>query len=155
MPECALQTKKDVKMRSSVKQRNTLEKLDKRENFRKANKEKERELESKGESEQGINSLKKLKVDGKAGLFINMVNPEETDILEWWVFYKENDLVYIQNHFLLFENLNEVFNINNSSKYILERETLSEDGELISEWSVSMQSIEEFINNYSRLSKLA
>ena len=94
------------------------------------------------------NSLKKLDLRNKSGLIIDMYNPEKSKTIEWWILYKTDTLVYLQNSLLFLEDLNSVFKIDKIIEYIPERQTYSDDGELISEWCILLKSIEEFIANH-------
>ena len=95
-----------------------------------------------------IKSLKELNVNSKCGLIIDMYNPQKTDIIEWWILYKIDNYVYLQNSLLFLKYLKGIFNINQISKYVPERQTHTDEGELISEWCISMRTIESFISNH-------
>jgi hypothetical protein len=89
--------------------------------------------------------------DGKAALITEYISPEVSDRLLWWPTYREEQSVYFQEQILFFDNapapltrLAEPFRIDRQFTYVHDRRTINEDGERISEWSVSLADIEAF-----------
>jgi len=92
-------------------------------------------------------SLKNLGANSKSGLIIDMYDPKKAEIIEWWILYKVNNLVYLQNSLLFSNKLNNVFDLECISEYVPERQTQTSEGDWISEWCISISSIENFIAN--------
>jgi hypothetical protein len=78
-----------------------------------------------------------------------MYNPQYANFIFWWILYKEDKIVHIQNHVLFLETISEGFKIENIHSYIPEREIYTEDGEAISEWSIDIKEIKDFITDKS------
>lgn len=82
-------------------------------------------------------------------LITSMYNPQYANFIFWWILYKEDQIVHIQNHVLFLETISEGFKIENIHSYIPEREIYTEDGETISEWSIDIKEIKDFITDKS------
>ncbi|WP_417432008.1 hypothetical protein [Kiloniella sp.] len=78
----------------------------------------------------------------KEALMVTMYDPEYANLLMTWSMYKVENMVYIQNTILFLDQVS--FDEANIAKSISDREIMSEDGERISEWSVSIDAIEKF-----------
>jgi hypothetical protein len=55
---------------------------------------------------------------------------------------------FLQNHLLFYEQLSRPFSIENPYSSVRDRETISKDGDRISEWSVCFSEIEEFAHSF-------
>lgn len=99
---------------------------------------------------QWLHAIRKL-LNGKTKvpLIVEYIDPSRASKLIWWPMYRVEDTVYIQNHILWYEQLAEPFSIGNAGLSLRDRQTHSEDGQLISEWSVSLAEIEKFANERS------
>jgi hypothetical protein len=62
-----------------------------------------------------------------------------------WPAYKDGEVVFVQHRLLLPETVKGVFNPLNLYAQVDERRTLSEDGEPISEWQVSVEDLASFL----------
>jgi hypothetical protein len=65
-----------------------------------------------------------------------------------WPAYRRGDVVYIQHKLLLPELVKGSFDTTNLYAQVDERRTLSEEGEPISEWQVSVSNIESFLHTH-------
>lgn len=54
----------------------------------------------------------------------------------WWIFYRDGDAFVFQNHLLLMSAIDGAFDVEQPERWIPPRETLTEDGQRISEWRV-------------------
>jgi CdiI N-terminal domain len=85
-------------------------------------------------------------------LITSMVNPITGNHIFWWPMYRMNGHVFIQNHILFFDQLQSQFDERNPFSSVTERQTIDEDGNRISEWSVQINELEEFlIKEYTTL----
>jgi len=77
----------------------------------------------------------------KSAIVTSMYDPTSTNFIVIWPLYLVGKDVFIQNRILFIEDLKEPFNEASLSSYIDDRETINEDGEVISEWKVSISDI--------------
>jgi hypothetical protein len=68
--------------------------------------------------------------------------------------YKVGDTVYLQNHFLLYNQLPEPFSNERPFVYLRDRETTNPDGRPISEWIVRLSEVEQFAASITGRSSL-
>lgn len=78
-------------------------------------------------------------------LITSMVDPATASHIFWWPMYRVNDNVLIQNHILFFDQLQSSFDERNPFSSVTERQTIDEDGNIISEWSVQINELEDFL----------
>ena len=78
-------------------------------------------------------------------LITSMVDPATGNHIFWWPMYRVNERVFIQNHVLFFDQLQSPFDERNPFSSVTERQTIDEDGNRISEWSVRIDDLEEFL----------
>jgi hypothetical protein len=62
-----------------------------------------------------------------------------------WPAYKDGEVVYVRHKLLLPETVKGGFDPSNPYAQVDERRTLSEDGEPISEWQVSVEDVASFL----------
>jgi CdiI N-terminal domain len=74
-----------------------------------------------------------------------MVDPATATYIFGWPMYRVNENVFIQNHILFFDQLQSPFDERNPFSSVPERQTTNEDGDGISEWSVRINELEEFL----------
>ena len=87
-----------------------------------------------------------LQGEKKSAFITSMYDPTKANFIFWWVMYRNEKDVFIQNHVLFLDELDEAFDENDFIKFVPERETLSEDGEPISEWKASIIDIREYFS---------
>jgi hypothetical protein len=80
----------------------------------------------------------------KVALIVYFVSSVNSDNFEWWPMYRLGDNVALQDHMLWYDQLAKPFLIEGQFEFVKNRQTLNEDGERISEWSVPLASIREF-----------
>ena len=78
-------------------------------------------------------------------LITSMVDPVTSSHIFWWPMYRENDTVIFQNHILFFDKLKSPFDERNPFLTVPERQTVDEDGNNISEWTVHISELMEFL----------
>lgn len=80
-------------------------------------------------------------------LITSMIDPENAKFIFWWPMYRVQDTVFIQNQILFFENLPHTFNENDPFSSIPERVTVNDEGQRLSEWTIPVKSLEEFLQD--------
>ena len=85
-----------------------------------------------------------LDAGDKAALITTFVSPQVGTHLEWWPMYLVGNRVFFQDQLLFYEKLSRPFSVGNAFLYIRDRDTVNEEGQTISEWSVSLTDIESF-----------
>jgi hypothetical protein len=88
-----------------------------------------------------------------SALIVGMHDPKYTEYIRSWPLYRLGNKVYVQSRLILTEQIDGFFQIENIPEYIGEREMISEDGELISEWEVSVGAIRSALNKLNRSTK--
>jgi len=78
-------------------------------------------------------------------LITSMVNPIKGNHIFWWPIYRVNERVFIQNQILFFDQLRSPFDERNPFLSVPEHQTIGEDGNSISEWSVQINVLEEYL----------
>jgi hypothetical protein len=85
-----------------------------------------------------------LNESSKAALIVEYISPNAASHLEWWAMYREGETVYLQDHLLFYTQLKEPFSLDAPFASLRDRETISAEGQPISEWSVSLSEIQQF-----------
>jgi hypothetical protein len=93
---------------------------------------------------QAINVL--LRETKKSALITEYLSPDVASHFVWWPMYVVGNTVFVQNHLLFYEQLREPFAVANAPSFVRERQTLNDEGQKISEWSVSLSEVEAFAN---------
>jgi hypothetical protein len=78
-------------------------------------------------------------------LISSMYNPTNANFIVWYPMYRVGDTVFIQNQILFLDELPLPFNENDPFSSIPERRTISDGGELLSEWSVPLEDLKTFL----------
>ena len=79
-----------------------------------------------------------------ACLITSVTDPKTANFLFWWPIYVCGDLAIIQNQVLFLERFRKDFELDKAYQYLEPRESVSEDGEPISEWSVSLSELKSW-----------
>ncbi|MDR3747961.1 MAG: hypothetical protein P4M04_07400 [Acidobacteriota bacterium] len=85
-----------------------------------------------------------LEGEGRAVLITTFSNPSTASHLEWWALYREGEDVFVQNQLLFFDDIEGEFDESRAVDFLRARETVTEEGRPISEWSVSMEDLRMF-----------
>lgn len=86
-----------------------------------------------------------LENNSPVGIVTNMYDPKWANFIIWWVFYPVYEKVYIQNKILFIDQLKKEFDESNLSSHIENRETITEEGEKISEWITTKMDLDAFV----------
>ncbi len=81
----------------------------------------------------------------KSCLITSLSNPQHANFIFWWPMYRHEDKVFIQNGVLFLDELSEPFIPSNPYNNIPSRETISEDGEPISEWEINIDALKDYM----------
>jgi hypothetical protein len=82
----------------------------------------------------------------KGALIISMHDPAHAFQIMTWTMWKKNGQILFQNRLLFMLEANQSFDPFRVSDYIEEYESHTEDGDRISEWSVPIAAIRNFIS---------
>lgn len=95
---------------------------------------------------------KTIEGNAKSCLITSLNDPRSSNFYIWWPIYRENESVFIQNHLFFLDEAPEPFDLYNPYKFVKERVTINEDGQKISEWTVSMDEISDFVKQICKKS---
>jgi hypothetical protein len=77
-------------------------------------------------------------------LMTSMTDPNNSNFLVCWPMYREDEDVYIQNAIIFLDEIEGAFDPAAPWDYVGPRHGIDEDGNKISEWITSMDSLREF-----------
>jgi hypothetical protein len=77
-------------------------------------------------------------------LMTSMTDPGNSNFLACWPMYREGDYVYIQNAIIFLDEIEGAFDPEAPWNYVDSRQRIDEDGNKISEWTTSIDSLREF-----------
>ncbi len=80
----------------------------------------------------------------KAALIVSYDDPEHSSNAEIWAFYREGEVVIVQNHLLFYAQQAEGWTTETASQHLKNRQQ-SDSGNPISEWTVSDRDIYMFL----------
>ncbi len=98
--------------------------------------------------EQWKEAIERIKTHDRSCLVADFTGLQENPWVELWVLYKENDMVFVQNH-CFFDGFHEIakglplFDVKTCYLYVKPRETIT-DGYKISEWKIDLKDVLEF-----------
>ena len=87
----------------------------------------------------------------RSALITNFLRPDAASNLEWWPMFREGEIVYLQNHLLFFDQLESPFSPASPVASLRDRETLNENGYPISEWSIPVNHLTQFLESLTDL----
>ncbi|WP_434645514.1 hypothetical protein [Achromobacter piechaudii] len=92
------------------------------------------------------NSLRQgLREGSHAVLLTSMRDPQVSDFIFYWVIFIEGDQAYIQNRIFFLEEISQPFDPEKINSYVSGRAEFNEDGIEISQWTVGVASIVDFL----------
>jgi len=89
-----------------------------------------------------------LEGEKKSALITEFLPPEVASHLVWWPMYLVGETVFVQNHLLVYDQLSLPFSLESVFSCVPERRTVSEEGQKISEWAVSLSDIRTFARSF-------
>jgi hypothetical protein len=81
----------------------------------------------------------------KSCLITSMYDPACANYLFWWTLYLDGFFVHVHNQILFLENVDRTTFESKIYEYISDRETLDEDGNRISEWTISLDDVKKYL----------
>jgi hypothetical protein len=82
----------------------------------------------------------------KSCLITSMFDPSIANFIFWWTLYLDENTVHIQNQILFLNLLDKPFLELNPYEFIRTRETVTDEGDKISEWDVDVDDIKVYLN---------
>jgi CdiI N-terminal domain len=82
----------------------------------------------------------------KVALIASFDDPKASHNMEIWPFYRDGDWIRIQNHLLFYDSLPPEFAVSDLNHFLKDRVVVNDDGNPLSEWSVSLRDIELFLH---------
>ena len=99
-------------------------------------------------------ALKRVVEDrNNSALITSYVTPDLEKFLIWWPVYLEGDAVYIQNELLIYSQLSEPFSIERPWDSLRPRQSTDPEGNSISEWSTTLESLQECLDRLRERNK--
>jgi hypothetical protein len=86
--------------------------------------------------------------NAKSCLITSMFDPLTANFIFWWTLYLDGNIVHIQNQILFLDELDKPFSKLNPYEFIRERKTVSDEGDKISEWDISVDDIKVYLDRY-------
>jgi hypothetical protein len=81
----------------------------------------------------------------RSALIVSYIEPPLSHYAMLWPMYREGEIVHVQNRMLFFDQLSVPFSIDRPWDSLQERETTGPEGQPISEWLTSIDSLCEFL----------
>jgi hypothetical protein len=99
---------------------------------------------------QWNDGLRRIIAGSDSCLITSITDPDRSNHLTWWPLYRQANEVHVQNHLLFLDGLPSRFDPNDPYAHIPKREAVSEEGEKISEWTISVDGVQEFLKSMKR-----
>jgi contact-dependent growth inhibition (CDI) system CdiI-like immunity protein len=77
-------------------------------------------------------------------LITSMIDPASATFIVWWPMYRVNEIMLIQNQILFLDQLQSPFDERTPYSFVPKRQIINNAGDVISEWSVRIDELEEF-----------
>ncbi|MBV9110201.1 MAG: hypothetical protein JO306_12395 [Gemmatimonadetes bacterium] len=85
--------------------------------------------------------------DAVSALITSTGDPSDTAGVMWWTMYRQGALIQVQNHICFFDQLPEPFDLADPYRSVPPHRRVGEDGEAISEWTVTVAEVESFASS--------
>lgn len=99
--------------------------------------------------QQWIEAAKRILTDGKTALMSSVTEPASTNFVRWWAMYRDGETIVVQEQLCFLDKLTEQFDPEAVERFVSPRETISEDGEKISEWTTTVSAMRAFLDRRS------
>ncbi len=83
--------------------------------------------------------------ESRSALVTSMYNPATANLIRWWPLYRVGENTHFQEQVLILSQLEPPFEEADLYRFVPLRETASEDGERLSEWTLNLTAIEDFL----------
>ncbi len=94
---------------------------------------------------QWIEAAKRIFEFNRTAFITDLGNPKISNFVTWWKAWRIDEQIFVQNQLSFLKEISGLFDLNNPYEFIGDRATETEDGEIISEWEVSVQDIKNFL----------
>jgi len=81
----------------------------------------------------------------ESALVTSMYDPGAANFIVWWLLYRVNDEIRVQNQILFMDALGEGFDEQDMYRFVPSRETHTDENEPVSEWVIERRDIEAFL----------
>jgi hypothetical protein len=90
-------------------------------------------------------------VDGEevSCLITSMFDAKYSNFITTWPLYRIGDQVYVQNHIVFRDELDQPYDETKPWLSVGPRETVDEDGNHLSEWIISLEGVRQFLEGHS------
>lgn len=105
--------------------------------------------------QQWLEGLERIFTHKRSCLITSVQNPYLRPHINWWILYKEGDTIFIQNQ-IIFGSLyrqkmkHNPFDSKTCYRHLPKKRSIYTDGEKISEWRVSLQDIQIFLEEFKK-----
>jgi len=99
--------------------------------------------------QQWLGAAKRLVAGADRVMFLVSYNGPDAAFHFAWSAWREGNRVHVQNYLVLTEDLPTPFDPDDADRFAGERQTVSEDGEPISEWHVRLADVQAFVERRS------
>ena len=72
--------------------------------------------------------------EAKSCLVTSMYDPAKANFLVWWPIYREGSTLFVQNHLVFMDQLDEPLDLRDLYRSVRTRRTQTDEGQRISEW---------------------
>jgi hypothetical protein len=80
-------------------------------------------------------------------LITSIGHPEASTGLWWWILYRSGNRIHVQNAMCFFAQLREAFDPSNPYAAVPSRTVVTEDGDPISEWIITIGEVAQFVGS--------
>lgn len=94
---------------------------------------------------QWTGAASRILTGDRTAMIVSLSDPSSANFVRWWAMYREREVVFIQEQLCFLDELTEKFDPDMVDKFVRPRETTSEDGQAISEWSIAVSAVREFL----------
>lgn len=89
-----------------------------------------------------------LRGHDRTALLTSLVNPETANFVRFWTLHRVGDAIAVQEQICFMDSLHEPFDPESVERFVPPRETVTEDGHRISEWSTTIASLQAFVDRH-------
>jgi hypothetical protein len=100
--------------------------------------------------QQWIAAARQIMTAARAAMITSLVEPSSSNFVRWWALYRDGDSIAMQEQLCFLDELHESFDPERVGRYVRQRETISEDGQPISEWFTTVAAVSDFLKRRSR-----
>jgi hypothetical protein len=90
-------------------------------------------------------AARQLLVGDRAGFITSFTEPTTANFIRWWVAYRSDESIFFQEQMLFMDQLVAPFDVSKPEGSVRDRQTVTEDGHRISEWTTTTSAIRTFL----------